>query len=65
MVFEALDRQCDGHRGIPHAVLTSESVMYLPSETAGGSFRENHGQGPNSTLCLRNSETIVRIGLSS
>ena len=39
-----------------HAVLTSESIRH--SETAGGSFRENHGQGPNSTLCQRNSETI-------
>ena len=61
MVFEALDRRCDGHRGLPHAVLTSESVRhvsFLPSETAGVSFRENHGQDPNSTLCQRKSETM-------
>ena len=58
-VFEALDRRCDGHRGLPHAVLTSESVRQsLFSETAGGYLRENHGQEPNSTLCHRNSETM-------
>ena len=31
VVFEALDRRCDGHRGLPHAVLTSESVRKSPS----------------------------------
>ena len=29
VVFEALDRRCDGHRGLPHAVLTSESVRHV------------------------------------
>ena len=29
MVFEALDRRCDGHRGLPHAVLPSESVRHV------------------------------------
>ena len=29
MVFQALDRRCDGHRGLPHAVLTSESVRHV------------------------------------
>ena len=58
--FEALDRRCDGHRGLPHAVLTSESDRHVSflSETAGGSLRENHGQDVNSTLCQRNSETM-------
>ena len=28
-VFEALDRRCGGHRGLPHAVLTSESVRHV------------------------------------
>ena len=28
-VFEALDRRCDGHRGLPHVVLTSESVRHV------------------------------------
>ena len=48
VVFEALDRRCDGHRGLPHAVLTSESVRHV-------SFlpRENHGQDPNYK-CQRN-----------
>ena len=27
-------------------------------ETAGGSFREDHDQSPNSTLCQRNPETM-------
>ena len=41
-VFEALDQRCDGHCGLPHAVLTSESVCHLPSpETVGGSCCEN------------------------
>ena len=34
-MFEALDRRCDGHRGLPHAVLTSESVRlfsFLPKQ---------------------------------
>ena len=38
MVFEALDRRCDGHRGLPHAVLTSESfrhVSFLPKQLVG------------------------------
>ena len=38
MVFEALDRRCDGHRGLPHAVLTSESVRhvsFLPEQLVG------------------------------
>ena len=30
VVFEALDRRCDGHCGLPHAVLTSESVRRVP-----------------------------------
>ena len=29
VVFEAWDRRCDGHRGLPHAVLTSESVCHV------------------------------------
>ena len=29
VVFEALDRRCDGHRGLPHVVLTSESVRHV------------------------------------
>ena len=29
VVFEALDRRCDGHRRLPHAVLTSESVRHV------------------------------------
>ena len=29
VVFEALDRRCDGHCGLPHAVLTSESVRHV------------------------------------
>ena len=29
VVFEALDRRCDGHRGLPHAVLTSENVRHV------------------------------------
>ena len=29
VVFDALDRRCDGHRGLPHAVLTSESVRHV------------------------------------
>ena len=57
VVFEALDRRCDGHRGLPHAVLTSESVRHV-SFLSGGPLRENHGQDPNSTLCQRNSETM-------
>ena len=35
VVFEALDRRCDGHRGLPHAVLTSECVRrvsFLPKQ---------------------------------
>ena len=35
VVLEALDRRCDGHRGLPHAVLTSESfrhVSFLPKQ---------------------------------
>ena len=45
VVFEALDRRCDGRRGFPQAVSTSESVRHVsfPSETAGGSLREHHG----------------------
>ena len=38
MVFEALDRRCDGHRGPPHAVPTSESVRhvsFLPGQLVG------------------------------
>ena len=37
VVFEALDRRCDGHRGLPHPVLTSESVRhvsFLPKQLA-------------------------------
>ena len=29
LVFEALDRRCDGHCGLPHAGLSSESVRYV------------------------------------
>ena len=29
VVFGALDRRCDGRRGLPHAVLTSESVRHV------------------------------------
>ena len=29
VVFQALDRRYDGHRGLPHAVLTSESVRHV------------------------------------
>ena len=29
VVFEAWDRRCDGRRGVPHAVLTSESVHHV------------------------------------
>ena len=29
VVFEALDRRCGGHRGLPRAVLTSESVCHV------------------------------------
>ena len=29
VVLEALDLRCDGHRGLPHAVLTSESVRHV------------------------------------
>ena len=29
VVFEALDHRCDGHRGLPHAVLTSERVRHV------------------------------------
>ena len=29
VVFEALDRRCDGHRGLPHACLSSESVRHV------------------------------------
>ena len=29
VVFEAWDRRCGGHRGLPHAVLTSESVRHV------------------------------------
>ena len=29
VVFEALDRRCDGHRGLPHAGLSSESVRHV------------------------------------
>ena len=47
VVFEALDQRCDGHCGLPHAVLTSESVRHV-----------YHGQVSNSTFCERNSETI-------
>ena len=28
-MFEALDRRCDGHRGLPHAGLSSESVRHV------------------------------------
>ena len=28
-MFEALDQRCDGHCGLPHAVLTSESVRHV------------------------------------
>ena len=28
-VFEALDRLCDAHRGLPYSVLTSESVRHV------------------------------------
>ena len=31
LVFEALDQRCDGHCGLPHAVLTSESVHHVTS----------------------------------
>ena len=37
-VFEALDPRCDGHCGLPHAVLTSESVRhvsFLPKQLVG------------------------------
>ena len=30
-VFEALDQRCDGHCGLPHAALTSESVRHVSS----------------------------------
>ena len=29
LVFEALDQRCDGHCGLPHAVLASESVRHV------------------------------------
>ena len=29
MVFKALDRRCDGHGGLPHAVVTSECVRHV------------------------------------
>ena len=29
LLFEALDRRCEGHCGLPHAVLTSESVRHV------------------------------------
>ena len=29
LVFEALDQRCDGRCGLPHAVLTSESVRHV------------------------------------
>ena len=29
VVFEALDRRCDGHRGLPHAGLSSERVRHV------------------------------------
>ena len=29
LVFEALDQRCDGYRGLPHAVLTSETVRHV------------------------------------
>ena len=38
VVFEALDRRCDGHLGLPHAVRTSESVRhvsFLPKQLVG------------------------------
>ena len=38
LVFQALDRRCDGDRGLPHAVLTSESVRhvsFLPRQLVG------------------------------
>ena len=30
-MFEALDHPCDGRSGLPHAVLTSESVCHVSS----------------------------------
>ena len=38
LVFEALDQRGDGHRGLPHAVLTSDSVRhvsFLPKQLVG------------------------------
>ena len=56
MVFEALDRRCDGHRGLPHAVLSSESVRhvsFLPKQLADPFMKI---LVKNSTLCQRHSE---------
>ena len=49
-VFEALDQQCNGHAGLPHAVLTADSVRHvcLSSETIGE--REEEGELVVKTL---------------
>ena len=61
VVFEALDQRCDGHRGLPHAVLTSEKCSScLFSETVGGSFREDFGQIPHSIFVPEKFGNYVR-----
>ena len=30
-MFEALDQRCNGHSGLPHAVVTAESVRHVSS----------------------------------
>ena len=52
VVFEALDRRCDGHHGLPPAVSTSESVRHVSFllKQLVDIFVKNNGRGPSSTF---------------
>ena len=65
-VCAALDRRCEGRCGLPHAVLASESVRHVSffPKQLGGSLRENHGQGPNSTFVTEKFGNDVRNWLA-
>ena len=62
-VFEALDQRCDGHRRLPHAVLTAESVrrVFFFSETVGGSFREKPWSNPAFHLVPEKFGNAMRL----
>ena len=60
VVFEALDRRFEGHSGLPHAVLTSESVRHVSflAKQLVDLFVKIMVKAPDPTLCHRNSETM-------